>query len=66
MQDAGCVKIAYGVKSYSQDILNRMGKQINVKQIVPAINLTKQVGIEPYIFYITGTRGKIKNLSSGR
>lgn len=58
MKAAGCVYVGYGVESYTQDILDKMKKKIKVDQILPAIQMTERVGIEPVIQYMFGYPGE--------
>lgn len=58
MKKAGCMYIGYGVESYSQEILDRMNKKINVNDIIPVINLTRKVGLLPIVQYMFGFPGE--------
>ena len=58
MKDAGCLYIGYGVESFSQKILDRMKKLIEVKDIISAIELTRKIGIKPVIQYMYGFPGE--------
>jgi radical SAM superfamily enzyme YgiQ (UPF0313 family) len=58
MKDAQCVYIGYGVESFSQKILDRMGKHVKVETIIPAIEMTKRIGMKPLIQYMYGFPGE--------
>ena len=58
MKEAGCTRIGYGVEAYSQKILDRMKKHIKVETIVPIIDMTKRIGIEPIVQYMYGFPGE--------
>jgi radical SAM superfamily enzyme YgiQ (UPF0313 family) len=46
MKRCGCEKVAFGVESGSQRILDQIGKGITVEQIRNAVNWSKQAGIK--------------------
>ena len=50
--------IGYGAESFSQKILDRMKKLIEVKDIISAIELTRKIGIKPVIQYMYGFPGE--------
>lgn len=58
MRDAGCTQIGYGVESASQSILDAMDKRVDATTIVPVIEMTREVGIEPIIQYMYGFPGE--------
>ena len=58
MKDSGCIQLGYGVESASQSILDNMNKKQDVNKIIPVINLTKKIGIEPIIQYMYGYPGE--------
>jgi len=60
MKKAGCWMIAYGIESGSQKILDKSKKQITINQIKEAINLTHDVGIKVYGYFIIGLIGETK------
>lgn len=50
MKNCGCQKVAFGVESGSQRILDMNGKGITIEQVVDAVNWAKEAGIR----YIEG------------
>ncbi len=58
MKEAGCIEIAFGVESGSNDILRAMNKGINTKKILDAIELTYSLGIGVKVFLIHGFPGE--------
>jgi anaerobic magnesium-protoporphyrin IX monomethyl ester cyclase len=58
MKSAGCIAIGYGVEAYDQSILDSMKKKIRVEQIIPVIEMTKQIGLKPIIQYMYGFPGE--------
>lgn len=65
MKKAGCWMIGYGVESGTQRILDLMKKNITIRDVEKAIELTKKVGIEVTAHVIMGypeeTKGDILN-----
>lgn len=65
MKKAGCWMIGYGVESGTQRILDLMEKNITIKDIEKAVELTKKVGIGVTTHVIVGypeeTKGDILN-----
>jgi radical SAM superfamily enzyme YgiQ (UPF0313 family) len=49
LAEAGFTKFGYGVESFVQDILDKLGKNITLEQIHRALNLTIDAGITPII-----------------
>jgi len=60
MKKAGCWMIAYGIESGSQKILDKCKKEITLKQTEKTINLTHEVGIKIYGYFIIGLIGESK------
>jgi len=55
MADSGCLKVAFGVESGSQRILDKMKKKITIEQIKSAFTLSHKAGITTCAFFILGT-----------
>lgn len=58
MKRSGCVFIAYGCESGNQDIINRIGKGITLKQVKIAVDKTNKVGIKNSVNFIFGHPGE--------
>ncbi|HLB95640.1 MAG TPA: radical SAM protein [Patescibacteria group bacterium] len=58
MKKSGCQILSYGVESGVQKILNRVGKNITLKQIREAFRWTRQAGIESAAHIIFGLPGE--------
>ena len=54
MKRAGCWRIAYGIESGSQDVLDFIKKDITLEQIERAVKLTREAGIKAYGFFMFG------------
>jgi len=54
LKKAGCDLIEYGAESGSEKVLKAIGKNITVKKIKEATELTKKAGIEAKFFLIVG------------
>lgn len=54
LKKAGCIFIAYGCESGSQKIINKIHKNITLKQVKTAVNLTNKVGIKNAVNFIIG------------
>jgi len=55
MRKAGCRRIAFGVESGSQRVLDFLNKKMTVEQIRSATRLAKRAGIEVTYYVIIGT-----------
>jgi len=55
MKEAGCRRIAFGVESGSQRVLDFLNKKTTVEQIRSATHLAKRAGIEVTYYVIIGT-----------
>jgi anaerobic magnesium-protoporphyrin IX monomethyl ester cyclase len=58
LQEAGCVRIAFGAESGSQKVLDAMNKGTRVEQIRQAATLCRQAGIETYFYIMLGYPGE--------
>lgn len=54
MKNAGCTYISYGVESGNQKMLSHMNKKISINDVENALNLTREVGIRMYLFFLAG------------
>jgi anaerobic magnesium-protoporphyrin IX monomethyl ester cyclase len=54
MKKAGCIYIAYGIESGSQEILDYTKKNITLEQIITAVKLTKESGMRAGGFVMMG------------
>jgi radical SAM superfamily enzyme YgiQ (UPF0313 family) len=54
LKEAGCTFIAYGIESGSQRVLEHINKQITKEEIVEAIHMTKEVGIQIRGYFMLG------------
>ncbi|GAH52064.1 unnamed protein product, partial [marine sediment metagenome] len=60
LKDAGCEAIGWGIESGSQEILDKMNKQVTVKQNAEVIEWAQDLGILDRIFIILGFPGETK------
>lgn len=60
MKDAGCIEIAYGIESGSNEILKEMQKGITKEQSREAIETTYELGVMPTLNMIAGTPSETK------
>jgi len=58
MKKAGCYRVAFGVESGSQEILNNIDKQQTLDQIRNAFKLAKKAGLERTGFFMFGMPGE--------
>lgn len=58
LKDAGCYEIAYGVETGSEILLNKMGKENDIKTSEKAIRLTKEAGLKSTALLIMGNLGE--------
>lgn len=58
LYDGGCVKIAYGIESGSQKVLDLMNKKTTVQQCIDAIKMAKDAGIFVKCYFIFGLPGE--------
>lgn len=54
MRDAGCIKIAFGVESGSQRVLDAIGKRITVAQARECFRLAREAGLPAQAFFMVG------------
>lgn len=60
MSESGCVGIAYGIESGTQEILNFIKKGITIEQIENITKLTKKYGIHVTGYFMLGMLGETK------
>lgn len=58
LQDAGCIRIAFGAESGSQKILDAMNKGTTVEQILRTARLCRRHDIETYFYIMVGYPGE--------
>jgi anaerobic magnesium-protoporphyrin IX monomethyl ester cyclase len=58
MKKAGCVRLAIGVESGSQRILNMLDKGVNIEAALGNILMAKKMGFEIMTFYLVGIPGE--------
>ena len=54
LKNVGCTTIYYGVESYKDEDIEKIGKRITIKQVVNAIKWTREAGIESAGSFILG------------
>jgi len=58
MKDAGCKTVWFGVESGSQEMLDRLNKQITVQQVKKTFDLCRKVGIRAGASFMIGIPGE--------
>jgi radical SAM superfamily enzyme YgiQ (UPF0313 family) len=58
MRDSGCTQVAWGIESGSQEILDKMNKNVTVSQNREVIQWAKELGILDRIFVMVGFPGE--------
>lgn len=58
MRQAGCTTVSFGVESGSPDMLRRIKKGITLEQVVHAMQLCRDCGIDPHASFILGLPGE--------
>jgi anaerobic magnesium-protoporphyrin IX monomethyl ester cyclase len=54
MKKSGCTRIAFGIESGSQEVLDKVGKGITLQDVEHAVNLTKEVGLGAIGLFMIG------------
>lgn len=54
MHRAGCHRLALGIESGNQGVLDELGKQITIEQIVDTAKMARKAGIEIHGFFMFG------------
>ncbi len=63
MKKAGCKRVAYGIESGVQSLLNNIRKGFTLDQVRKAIQVTKKAKIEILAYFMLGLPGETKELS---
>ncbi|MCX5694710.1 MAG: radical SAM protein [Candidatus Omnitrophica bacterium] len=58
MKKSGCYSVAFGIESGSQEILNKIGKQTELKVMYSAIRMAAKAGLITQAFIIFGLPGE--------
>jgi len=58
LKKVGCIRIKVGVESGTQEILNRMNKQLSLGEITRSFKLIKKSGISSYASFMIGYPGE--------
>ena len=58
MKEAGCYRVALGIESGNQEVLDKIGKRIKIEQIIKMVENCKRVGIKTMGFYMLGNPGE--------
>jgi anaerobic magnesium-protoporphyrin IX monomethyl ester cyclase len=58
MKKSGCTRIAFGIESGSQQILDTIGKGITLRDVELAVDLTKSVGLKTIGLFMIGNYGE--------
>lgn len=54
MKDAGVVEVALGIESGNQEIVNRIGKKLDLRYVIRAVKILKSMDINTMGFFILG------------
>ncbi len=60
MRDAGVVAIKYGVESASQELLDNIDKNMDLKKSIDIIRLTNKMGIKTHLTFTFGLPGETR------
>jgi len=59
MKESGCIFISYGCESGNQEIVNKyIGKNLDLKKVIQAVELTNKIGIKNSVNFIIGHPGE--------
>jgi len=61
MKEAGCVAIKFGIESGSQEILNRLGKGLDLNHARRVIRWCRELGIRTHTTFMLGLPGDTRN-----
>lgn len=56
----GCEQIKFGVESFSQEVLDKVGKKVTIQQIKDAAKMTQDAGMEASAFILFGLPGETR------
>ena len=65
IKQAGCYAIAYGIESASPDILNILNKDITLEQVVEAVRIAQEVGLQTIGYFMIGSPGETPETIAG-
>lgn len=60
MKDSGCYMISFGVESGVQRVLDLIGKDLNLKEIVKPFRLCRELGIRTMSLFMIGNPGETR------
>jgi len=60
MKSAGLHSVKYGVESATQQLLNNIGKDMNLKKSIKMIQFSKEIGINTHLTFTFGLPGETK------
>ncbi len=58
MRQSGCYRIAFGIESGNQAMLDSIGKKIDLEEIRKAIRIAKKAGLKTVGFFVMGSPGE--------
>ncbi|MFC1909075.1 B12-binding domain-containing radical SAM protein [Chloroflexota bacterium] len=58
LKQAGCYAVAYGIESASPEMLSILSKNISLEQVVEAIRITREVGLQAIGYFMIGSPGE--------
>lgn len=61
MRESGCYRLSVGIESFSQKILNKAKKRLDVSRIPERIQMIKDAGLEVEGFFIFGLPGETED-----
>jgi radical SAM superfamily enzyme YgiQ (UPF0313 family) len=60
MAESGLKAVKYGIESASQDLIERIGKNLNLDKAIENVELTKSLGIKVHLTFMFGMPGETK------
>lgn len=58
MKKSGCYRVFFGAETGDEEILKKINKDITLKQVRQAVELTKKSGLEAGVFFMIGNLGE--------